>query len=382
MHHSPSLTRPVSLSAFPSASSISLSGVTYRAPSSREKAVLKRGASEMKFRILSACALACACVLGVARGVAAQDSNKQAEAKGSGGERDAAAKIDKATGPEAKLQAAAAFIQKYPKSSLRPKVAEAVAGEIANTQDKQLKISLAETYLSLFNEPGEGEQVNSVLLNAYIDAGRADEAFKMASARLAKNPDDADLLRALAIVASNEVIKGNNAYAAQGQQYGAKAIELLEADKKPAGVDDAKWAASKAEVLPALYRATGIIAYKTNDTATATARLQKAAALKSTDPAVYLLLSDLTFNEFDLRNKEYTVAPAAEKPSALKRRDEAIDKAIEAYAQAVAITDGQAQFQQANAGLREDLEKFYKSRHNGSSEGLQQLIDKYKKPAQ
>ena len=336
----------------------------------------------MKFRILPACALACACVLGVARGAAAQDSNKQAEAKVSGGERDAAAKIDKAQGPEAKLQAAAAFIQKYPKSSLRPKVAEALAGEIANTQDKQLKISLAETYLSLFNEPGEGDQVNSILLNAYIDAGRADEAFKMASARLAKNPDDVDLLRALAIVASNEVIKGNNAYAAQGQQYGAKAIELLEADKKPAGVDDAKWASYKAEALPALYRATGIIAYKTNDTATATARLQKAAALKSTDPAVYLLLSDLTFNEFDLRNKEYIVAPAAEKPSALKRRDEAIDKAIEAYAQAVAVTDGQAQFQQANAGLREDLEKFYKSRHNGSTEGLQQLIDKYKKPAQ
>src|SRR5256885_14796201 len=102
---SPSPTLPVSLSAFPSASSISLSGVTYRAPSSREKAILKRGASEMKFRILPACALACACVLGVARGAAAQDSkDKQSEAKVSGGERDAAAKIDKATGPEAKFR--------------------------------------------------------------------------------------------------------------------------------------------------------------------------------------------------------------------------------------------------------------------------------------
>ena len=337
----------------------------------------------MKFRILSACALACACVLGVAAASAsAQESkDKQAEAKVSSGERDAAAKIDKAKGPEAKLQAAAAFIQKYPKSSLRPKVAEAVAGEIANTQDQQLKISLAETYLSLFNEPGEGDRVNAILLNAYINAGRADEAFKTAPTWLAKNPDDVDLLRGLAIVASNEVIQGRNAYASQGLQYGAKVIELIEADKKPEGVDDAKWAAYKAEWLPALYRATGIIAYKTNDPATATARLQRAAALKSTDPGVYLILSDLTFNEYDLRNKEYVVASAAEKPSALKRRDEAIDKLIEVYAQAIAITDGQAQYQPANAGLRDDLEKFYKSRHNGSTEGLQQLIDKYKKPA-
>src|SRR5437763_5721918 len=336
----------------------------------------------MKFRIISACALACACVLGVASGAAAQESNKQSEAKVSSGEHDAAAKIDKAKGAEAKLQAAAAFIQKYPKSGLRPKVAEAVAGEIANTQDQQLKISLAETYLSLFNEPGEGDRVNDILLTSYINAGRADEAFKVAPARLAKNPDDVDLLRGLAIVASNEVIKGNNAFAAQGQQYGAKAIELLEADKKPAGIDDAKWAAYKADALPALYRATGIIAYKTNDADTALARLQKAAALKSADPAVYLILSDLTFNVYDVRNKEYVVAWAAEKPSALKRRDEAIDKVIEAYAQAIAVTDGQAPFQQANAGLREDLAKFYKSRHNGSTEGLQQLIDKYKKPAQ
>ena len=336
----------------------------------------------MKFRILSACALACACVLGVAAASAsAQESkDKQAEAKVSSGEHDAAAKIDKAKGAEAKLQAAAAFIQKYPKSSLRPKVAEAVSNEIANTQDQQLKISLAETYLSLFNEPGEGDRVNDILLTSYINAGRADEAFKVAPARLAKNPDDVDLLRGLAIVASNEVIKGNNAFAAQGQQYGAKAIELLEADKKPTGIDDAKWAAYKAEALPALYRATGIIAYKTNDADTALARLQKAAALKSADPAVYLILSDLTFNVYDLRNKEYVVASAAEKPSALKRRDEAIDKLIEAYAQTIAITDGQAQYQQANAGLRDDLAKFYKSRHNGSTEGLQQLIDKYKKP--
>src|SRR5947209_2578050 len=345
------------------------------------KAILQMRSEQMKFRILSACVLACA--LGVVSAASAQESkNKQAEAKVSSGERDAAAKIDKAKGPEAKLQAAAAFIQKYPNSSLRPKVAEAVAGEIDNTQDQQLKISLAETYLSLFNGPGEGERVNTVLLNSYINAGRADDAFKLAAARLVKNPEDVDLLRDLAIVASNEVIQGRNTYASQGLQYGAKAIELIEADKKPAGVDDAKWASYKAEWLPALYRATGIIAYKTNDADTALARLQKAAALKSTDPGVYLLLSDLTFNEYDLRNKEYIVASAAEKPSALKRRDEAIDKVIEAYAQTIAVTDGQAQYQQANAGLREDLAKFYKSRHNGSTDGLQQLIDKYKKPAQ
>ncbi|PYS82555.1 MAG: hypothetical protein DMF67_12460 [Acidobacteria bacterium] len=332
----------------------------------------------MKFRILSACALACVCALAGAGVASAQDS-KPADVKVSGGERDAAAKIDKAKGTEARLQAASEFVKKYPKSSLRPQVAQKLADEIAATQDAQLKISLAQTYLDFFKEPSEAALVNDILLNAYINAGRTDDAFKMASARLAKNPDDVDLLRSLAVLASNEVIKGNNTYAAQGQQYGAKAIELLEADKKPAGVDDAKWATYKADSLPALYRATGIIAYKANDPATATARLEKAAALKSADPGVYLLLSDLNYSQYEQLAKQYQVMPAgADKQAALKRVEAQMDKTIEAYAQAIAITEGNAQYQAAHDQMRQDLEGLYKYRH-GSTQGLQQAIDKYKK---
>src|ERR1044072_2813525 len=125
----------------------------------------------MRFRILAA-ALACACALaGAGRAAAQGDKSKQADVKVSGGERDAAAKIDKAQGPEAKMQAAAEFVKKYPKRALRPQAEEgwepaadlvkkhpkgalraqdarAVAREIANAQDNQWKISLAETCLS------------------------------------------------------------------------------------------------------------------------------------------------------------------------------------------------------------------------------------------
>jgi len=335
----------------------------------------------MKFRILSACALACVCAL--AGAAAAQDNKaKQTEVTVSGGARDAAAKIDKAQGPEAKLQAGAEFVKKYPKSALRPQVAKAIADVIAGTQDNQLKISLAQTYLGVFNDPSEAALVNDALLNAYLTSGHADEAFKMGSERLAKNPEDIDLLRSLAIVASNEAIQNRTTYAAQGQQYGAKAIELLEADRKPAGVDDAKWAAYKADTLPALYRATGITAFKTNDTATAIARLEKAAALKSTDPGVYLLLSNLTYEKYEQLAKQYQVMPAgASKDAALKQVEEQMDKTIEAYAQAIAITEGNAQYQAAHDAMKQDIENLYKYRHSGSTQGLQQVIDKYKKPA-
>jgi hypothetical protein len=332
----------------------------------------------MKLRII----LALACLFaftGVA--ASAQDNkSKPADAKVSSGERDAAAKIDKAKGAEAKLQAGVEFVKKYPTSTLRPQVAKVVASEILNTSDTQTKVSLAQTYLEFFNQPDETALVNDALLNAYLNAGQSDEAFKMGAARLAKNPDDVDLLRSLAVIASNEVIKGNNTYAAQGQQYGAKAIELIEADKKPAGVDDAKWASYKAEALPTLYRATGIIAYKTNDTNTAMARLEKAAALKSTDPGVYLLLSDLNYSQYELLAKQYQVMPEGpDKQAALKKVEAQMDKTIEAYAQALAVTEGNAQYQAAHDQMKQDIENLYKYRHKNSTDGLQQIIDKYKK---
>lgn len=335
----------------------------------------------MKFRILAACALACAFVFGGAAVTYAQgDKNKQAEPKVSGGERDAEAKVEKAKGAEAKLQAASEFVKKYPNSALRPKVAKLVADEIAATSEDQLKISLAETYLDYFKQPSEAALVNDALLNAYINAGKTEKAFEMGSTRLAKNPEDVDLLRALAVIASNETIKNNTTYAAQGQQYGAKAIELLEADKRPEGVDDAKWAAYKAESLPTLYRATGIIAYKTNDKATAMARLQKAADMKFSDPGVYLLLSELTYDDYDRLTKEYNIAPAAQKQAALAKAQGALDRVIETYAQAVGMTEGNPQYQQAHDAIKDDVTKFYKYRH-GSDAGLQALLDKYKKPA-
>jgi hypothetical protein len=337
----------------------------------------------MKFRILSACALACVCALAGAGVAAAQDNKaKQAEVKVSGGERDAAAKIDKAQGAEAKLQAGAEFVKKYPKSALRPQVAKKIADEIAGVQDNQLKISLAQTYLGFFNDPSEAALVNDALLNAYLTSGHADEAFKMGSEQLAKNPDDVYLLRSLAVVASNAALNGNNTYAAQGVQYGTKAIELLEADKKPAGTDDAKWAAYKAEALPALYRATGLIAYKTNDRAAAVSRLEKAVALGLNDPAIYFLLGDLNYDQYEQLAKQYqAMPPGPGRDAALKQVEAQMDKTIEAYARAIGLAEGNPQLKAAQDQVMQTLEGLYKYRHNGSTQGMQQVIDKYKKPA-
>ena len=332
----------------------------------------------MKFRILSACALVCALALGTG----AQEAGKQAEVKVSGGERDAAAKIEKAKGTEARLQAAAAFVKKYPQSSLRRQVAETLAREVAAVTDAQQSLSLAQTFTDIFNQPAEAQLVSATLLSAYINTGQTEEAMKAGTAWLAQHPDDIPTLQNLTILASGQAIKGNNAYAAQGRQYGAKAIELLEADKMPAGFDAARWPEFKKTALVTLYRETGVLAYKAGDKRSALAQLEKAAALNSTDPGVYFIISELHNDEYELRAKEYQVATAAEQPAALKRVQEQLDKVIESYARAIAVTEGNAQYQQANAAFRQDLERYYKFRNKGSADGMQQLIDKYKRPAQ
>jgi hypothetical protein len=333
----------------------------------------------MKFRILLAFAFVCALALGAA---AAQDKGKQAEVKVSSGERDAAAKITKATGTEAKLQAASAFVKKYPQSSLRQQIAKGLAAEVAATTDAQTKVSLAQTYLEIFNLPEEAQSVNASLLSAYINTGKTEEALKMGQGWLAQHPDDIQTMQNLTILASAEAIKGNSAFVAQGRQYGAKAISMLESDKVPEGADAAKWAEYKPTALVSLYRETGVLAYKAGDKAAALPLLEKAAALKSTDPGVYLLVSELNNDDYEMRAKEYQVAAPAEKQAAFKKVEVALDKVIESYAQAVAMTEGNTQFQPVNAALKQDLERYYKFRHKNSTDGMQQLIDKYKKPAQ
>ena len=310
------------------------------------------------------------------------DKAKQEGPKLSGDEAKAATKVNTATDASAKLQAADEFVKKYPKSEVRGQVARHVAVHIGNVQDAGQRISLSEKFLTTFNAPDEADLVARTLLDAYLDVSRDADAFRAGAAWLQKNPDDVDVLRRLSVAAGNAAIKNNNDFVPQGRQYAAKAIELIEADKKPAAWEAAQWAEYKTKWLPAIYREAGVLAIRANDRAAAKANMEKAAALKSADPAVYLLLSDIGNQEYNEAAKAYQAMPAgAEKNARLKEIQGQLDRLIETYAQAVATLEGNAQYDQARQQMRQDLESYYKYRR-GSTQGMQELIDKYKtKPA-
>ena len=330
----------------------------------------------MKFRILSAFALVCA----LACAAAAQD-DKGGQPKVSGGEKDAAQKIEKAKGAEAKLQAASEFVKKYPKSTLRQRIAEAVSNEILSTQDAAQKAALIETYVAFFSEPAETEPVNAALLSAYIDADRAADAFKLASTWMARHPEDFDTMRRLAAVGSNAAIRGDSAYVEDARKYGAQALELIEADKKPADVDAQKWAEYKAKFLPGLYREVGILSLRTGDNAAGRARLEKAIALNTDDPSVYAIVGQMNDEEYTQLVSAYKAAPAgAARDAALKKAEAQLDKVIDLYARAVGLAQGRTEYETLRTQVMPALTDYYKFRHNNSDAGLQQLVDKYKRP--
>lgn len=330
------------------------------------------------FRILSALALACA----LAGAAAAQDQPKQEAPKVSGGERDAAQKVEKAKGTEARLQAAAAFVKKYPQSPLRAQIASGLAAEIGATTDHQARASLAQVFQDIFNLPQEAALVHGSLLSAYINTNQTQEALKLGTDWLAKHPDDVDTMMNLTILASSAAISGNTAFIQNGRDLGAKAIAQLEADKMPAGGDPAKWPEFRKSALVTLYRETGVLAHLSGDQKAARPLLEKAAEMRSTDPGIYLLLTGYAADEYDLRSKEYRVAPAAQQPAALKTAEAALDALIDAQARAIAMIEGNERYKPAYQSLREDLERNYKFRHKNSADGMQQLIDKYKKGSQ
>ena len=312
----------------------------------------------------------------------AKDKDKAATANLSDGERKAATKINEAKDPSAKLTAATDFVKKYPKSTLRPKIADHVAGHLSNVQDSAQKLKLAETYLTVFSEPGEAELVTPYLVEGYLTANRLDDAFRIGGPWLEKNPNEVDVLRRLAILGATEAFRENKKYAQQSQQYGVKAIELLENDTKVAGFDDAQWTEYKTRWLPVLYREMGVLALVLDNKSDALIRLENAVALKTTDPTVYAILGNLKNDDYLFMAKQYNVLPAgAEKEAALKKAQAQMDKVIELYAQAIGTSGERPEYKPVRDQLMPALEDYYKSRHNGSTDGLRQLIDKYKQTA-
>ena len=300
--------------------------------------------------------------------------------KVSEGEAKVLTAINSAPDAAAKLAAAREYVKKYPKSPNRPEVSSYLAGQIDQVKDGAQKLALAETYQQIFNTEKELETIRPVILDAYFDAKRTDDAFALAASILAKQPENVFILARMTIAGTDEAKRSNPKYVATSQQYGLKAIELIEANKKPADVTDEGWEKQKT-ILPALYQNTAILALMTGNSTEAKSRLEKAVTLDPAEAFNYVLLGSIANDEYQkLAEIQKSMPSGPQKTEALKRATEMMDKVIDFYAHGVAASEGKPEYKQIHDQLLQDLTPYYKYRHNKSTEGLQQLIDKYKTP--
>ena len=306
-----------------------------------------------------------------------KDKNKQGAP--SDGEQKAMAKVEAAPDVAAKLVAASDFIKKYPKSTLRSNVASHIAQEINKNQNAAQRITQYESMLTVFKEPADVEIISPVLVDLYFKENRPDDGFRVASAYLAKNPNDVALLTQAALEGVEQAKKKEAKFVQQSMQFGAKAIEVIESGKKPDNFDDAKWSEYQTRWLPVLYQSLGLLSMMTGNKAEARTKLEKAVKLNPKDPFSYVLLGSMLNDDYQqLAEQHKAASPGPLKDTILKQAHAKLDEVIDAFAHAVGLAEGNATYQQLHDSILQDLQACYKYRHGGSSAGLQPLIDKYK----
>ena len=326
-------------------------------------------------KALSVCAIMAMFVL-ASSSYAAQDKAPQA----SKAEQEAGMKVETAPDVATKLKLAGEFVKKYPKSTQRATVVGYVVQEINKSTDATQKISLLENALTVFKEQSDVDIINPILIDAYINANRLDDAFRVGAAAIAKNPNDLVTLTNMSLTGIEQAKKQNPKYVEQSQQYALKAIELIEAGKKPEGMDDTRWGDFQTRLLPELYQAAGIVSMMTGKKDEAKTRLEKAVSLKADNPFTYVLLGTIANNEYqDFAEKHKAQAAGPLKDELLRQAHAKMDAVIDLYAHAVALSEGSEPYKQLHDQVFEDLKSYYSYRHAGSTKGLDELIAKYKK---
>ena len=291
-------------------------------------------------------------------------------------ETNAAKAVQAAADPAAKLTAAEAFVKKYPKSVVRKQVADYLVEQLAVIKDPKQKLALSERYEAIFNSDAETNAIKPVQFDAYIESQQFDDAFATGERILAQHPDDVRVLSNLAITATEQAKKGNATFISQGSLHGGKAIELIEADKKPADMDAATWSTYKG-LLPKLYQEMAILALLQRNMPDAQTKLEKAATLNPTDPFNFMVLANITNDQYQEVAKTYQAKPTDELKA---KANQLMDQMLENYGKAAAMSEGKPEYQPLHDQVVKDMTPYYKYRHNNSTDGLQEFINKYKKP--
>lgn len=316
----------------------------------------------------------------VAAHIITQQDNKAKEnaPKISEAEQQALTKIKTASSAADKLKAANEYVKKYAKSPKRTEVANHVAFEIGKVPDHAQRLTLAAEYAKTFNQPAEADLLKPALIESYFGTNKFDEALTESAKYLEKNPNDIFVHTQVAWAAAMQAQKqtATPKLMQAGTQSAAKAVALMEQDQKPEQVDAEYWQNYRNAWLPRLYQAHGVMLMVGNDKVKAREMLEKAAGIDAYDPPTLMMLVNLSNEEYQELAKRYQTD---RKSDLLNQALAKLDETMDWMARAISATEGNAQYQQLNQQLRDNLKQYYEFRHEGKTEGMNALIEKYKK---
>lgn len=291
-------------------------------------------------------------------------------------------KITAAPDPAGKLAAAGELLKKYPKTEIRGQVVLELANKIREVKDPAQKLTLAQQLQTMFKDPADEPTVMPVVIDALADANQLDQAFAKGSDFLTRNPESIEVLVELVSIGTEQAKKQNTKFVDQSIRYGTQAIALVDANKKPADFDEATWQQFKTTTVPSLHQSLGLLYMIKGASAEAKAQYVKASQVAPSDPFNFVMIAALMNDEYQAAAKAYqTMAAGAPKDAQLKKVEALLDTVIDAYAHAIALSEGSAPLAQVRQQYLQDLQSYYKYRHNNSTTGMQQLIDKYKPAA-
>ena len=217
---------------------------------------------------------------------------------------------------------------------------------------------------------------NFALHEAY-KSGNYAKTFELGRAALKKDPENFYVLATLSQAGFESAQKGDASLTEETIDYTKRALALAESEK----FSQADPLASVADAQGYLNFALGwfLRTHSPVDAAAALVRSAKSGSGYKNDPLTYNLLGiAILKGEYAQVSAEYNTKfgnkpPSPEQQAMLQRIIKLGDRAVDAYARAVALSTKPEQ-QEARAKMLAQLINLYKSFHEGSDTGLNELI--------
>jgi tetratricopeptide (TPR) repeat protein len=224
----------------------------------------------------------------------------------------------------------------------------------------------------------------STLLGAAVKEKNVAEILRLGKDALASDPDNVDFVVFLAgQLGQLEILASppNLSHATDASEFAQRSIKLIEGGKAPSGADFKKEA-----TLAYMNRLLAVVEKNNKNIDKAISHYEKAASYEPANPQWFLSCGSLYQEKYAaaatkfqaFSDEDRAAEPDKMKPevkAALDAVNKEADAVIKCWARFMGLTTDKKEWDALRAQVQPVLTELYKFRHDGKTDGLQQLID-------